>query len=1229
MNAPNSAASAPGSDELLLVDDSTESLGMLAEMLTRAGYRVRLANDGALALRSARYRPPSLVLLDVRMPGIDGYEVCRRLKADSATAAVPVIFVTWLNDLDDKVRGFEAGAVDFIGRPYEKAEVLARVATHLALRRRERELDRLSRIHAALGRVNQVFVRAAERDAMLQQVCAALVDTGLFKLAWIAPRDPSAPAITPLALAPAEFSSREELRRCLAAEAADGLVTATLRCGETTVGQDTLADPRLQAWQPLAQAAGLAAVCAQPLQQTGQTWGVLVVHADEANYFGPRELALLSEVAAGVAYALELAQAALEHQARAVALKNSEAELAESNQLLATVLGHTGALTALLDLDFNFIWANPAYAATEPRALTALAGRNHFDLYPHAGSRRLFQQVADSGEPLFIRETPLTRAGPAAQGPTYWDWSVVPVKDEQGRARQLVLTAIDVTERKRVQDALLESEDKFRYVFQNAIIAMSLTRPTGEVEMNQAFCDMLGYTPAEMAGRHWREISHPTDIADTEKVAQALLTGKSDQARFHKRYLHKDGRTIWCDVATSLRWRDGQPLHYLTAARDITKEKQEERKVRRLLHFLDSCLNEIYVFGARDLRFSYANQGALKNLGYSLPELQQLTPLDLKPPLTPEVFRTMVETLVQGETEQLHFESVHRRANGTEYPVEAYVQLTEFEDEKWLLAVVTDISQRRQAAAALQASEARFRCFFESSMDGLMVTVPDGRILAANPAACRILGRPESEIVLAGRQGVADPLDPRLRALLEERARSGRAAGEMTMVRGDGTRFEAEISSAIFETPEGARAGMVIRDNTERRMAVDALRVSEERFRRAVVDAPFPIMLHAEDGEVIQVSNAWCEITGYTRAELPTIAAWTHLAYGARQARVATEIDALYSLPGRKEEGDYTIRTKAGTDRIWQFSSAPLGKLPDGRRTVISMALDVTERRAAEQRVSELNASLEERVKRRTQELQAANQEMEAFSYSVSHDLRAPLRAIDGYARILAQDHADQLPVAGRQLLATVCAEAQRMGCLIDSLLKFARINRQPVQLEKTDMNAVVDTALRWCTSHAAAGLKLQTQIHALPAARCDSNLLQQVWVNLISNALKFSVRRDVIEIEIGGRRDAAECTYFIKDNGAGFDPRYAGKLFGVFQRLHHESDFEGTGIGLALVQRLIARQGGRVWASGEIEKGATFSFTLPSAEVPVAREDSGLQPSVPLHDHVEPPLARARAAQP
>jgi light-regulated signal transduction histidine kinase (bacteriophytochrome) len=258
---------------------------------------------------------------------------------------------------------------------------------------------------------------------------------------------------------------------------------------------------------------------------------------------------------------------------------------------------------------------------------------------------------------------------------------------------------------------------------------------------------------------------------------------------------------------------------------------------------------------------------------------------------------------------------------------------------------------------------------------------------------------------------------------------------------------------------------------------------------------------------------------------------------------------------------------------------------------------EMAERRRAEDDLRGLNLELERRVADRTAQLESANKELEGFSYSVSHDLRAPLRAVVGFSQMLLEDHAAQLDEEGRRKLGVIQDEAQRMGVLIDELLAFSRLGRKEIQMTEVDMTALARTTFESLNAQ-HNGSKAAFYLGSLPKGTGDRVLLGQVWANLIANALKFSSKRDRPLIEVSAISDEEEHVYFVRDNGAGFDPRYRAKLFGVFQRLHDAAEFPGTGVGLALVQRIVVRHGGRVWAEGRPGEGASFYFTLPKERI-------------------------------
>ncbi len=513
-----------------------------------------------------------------------------------------------------------------------------------------------------------------------------------------------------------------------------------------------------------------------------------------------------------------------------------------------------------------------------------------------------------------------------------------------------------------------------------------------------------------------------------------------------------------------------------------------------------------------------------------------------------------------------------------------------------------DRTDSRRAETALARSERKYRRLHESMRDAFVSTDLDGHILEWNSAYRELVGYSDGEL----RTLTYQDLTP-----ARWRAFEARLVREQILPRGHSEVYEKEyrhkdgrnvpVELRTFLVPaEGDEAGLMwalVRDISDRKRAEQELRESREDLERAQQVAhlgSWELDLAAARGhwsaEMFRLFERDASLGAPPFAEfLASIHPDHRATLLAAQARAVERATAqLFQCQ---------ILTGSGGTR---WLEARIQPLVDAQGRVLRLAgtlLDIDERKRLELELRGLNETLEARVAERAGALQAANRELEAFSYSVSHDLRAPLRGVNGFARVLAEELGPAAGTEPLRLLGLIQQNALHMGQLIDDLLAFSRAGRAELRSERTDLAALAVSVFDELAP--AMGRRAELSVGALPQASADPALVRQVLQNLLSNALKYSAGRANPRVELSGRVEGREAVYTVADNGVGFDMRYADKLFGVFQRLHSARDFEGTGVGLALVRRIVERHGGRVWAEGRVGEGATFHMALPLAEEP------------------------------
>jgi PAS domain S-box-containing protein len=555
----------------------------------------------------------------------------------------------------------------------------------------------------------------------------------------------------------------------------------------------------------------------------------------------------------------------------------------------------------------------------------------------------------------------------------------------------------------------------------------------------------------------------------------------------------------------------------------------------------------------------------------------------------------------------------------------------------WTYATSLDraAAERELADEALRRNEARFRGLIEGAPDAIVIADAEGRIVLVNAQTERLFGYARDELL---GQPVEMLLPERLRGVhvghragyrAVPRTRPMGGGPDLLARRKDGSELPVEVSLSPLESDGGLLVTSAVRDITERKRAEEEIR---RRHREADEVARLARQL-TETLDVAEVGRRTVEtvtpVFGAERSILRLLqpdGALRAVAWEGRESSrmvVRSVLPAGVGLMQRAVAAGKFVRSPDELHEPGVVLDDELRRLLEARddRAILAVPLSVkgrvigtlairdrTGRAFSEAEAAllqtladqaalalenaRLYAGLEQRVAERTADLEAANKELEAFAYSVSHDLRAPLRAMDGFSRMLLAKHSPQLSEEARRHLLVVRKNARQMGQLIDDLLAFSRLSRQPLETRAVAPSLLVREALDDLRADWEAR-RVEVVVGELPECEADPKLLRQVFVNLLSNALKFTRGREAARIEVGSRREGDGHVCFVRDNGVGFDMRYADKLFGVFQRLHRAEDYEGTGVGLAIVQRIVHRHGGRVWAEAKLDEGATFSFTL------------------------------------
>lgn len=725
------------------------------------------------------------------------------------------------------------------------------------------------------------------------------------------------------------------------------------------------------------------------------------------------------------------------------------------------------------------------------------------------------------------------------------------------------------------------------------------------VYCNPAAERIFGYATDELRGRDIAELIVPDPVRAQVSVRRARLQAGEMNVTGSNENIRKDGRHIICEWShTPLTDESGKFTGVLATAQDVTERMKmiealeaSEERYRRI--FAATPL-PMWVAEVDTPKFLAVNDAAIEKYGYTREEFQAMSAIDLQV----EEDRGQVMQQLRGRDPALpaHFERRHVTKSGQIIIVDITAQPFQYGGQPARLILAMDITDRRRVQQAMEESESRYRQIFALTPLPMYLRHEDAlHFIEVNDACLAMYGHTREQMLEmtvldiqtpAGRELYLDDVDARPKGIVERLQKQH--------MRSNGEVVDVEVYSYPTRLAGEKVRLVLLRDMTDQLRMERLLRDNESRLR-AIADNVPAVIAFFDDKQQLQYSNIAFD-RWFGAARLDVRGGVLRVEQDVSQYGEILAPLLARALRGEEVVTERTLDTQAGA-RVARLTLIPHVADDGAVAGVHLMGYDLTDFRHAEAEVRHFNAELEQRVEQRTRALAAANRELESFSYSVSHDLRAPLRTIDGFSQILLDEYASKLDATGRSYLDRVRAGSQRMAKLIDDLLELARVTRRDPQIRACDLTAL---ALDITAELAVAdpGRKVSIKVAPGMVVAADAGLLRIALDNLLRNAWKFTGLKSGAVIEVGFVESPDGRTYFVRDNGVGFDMAYVNKLFGAFQRLHSESEFQGTGIGLALVQRVIRRHGGQVWAEAETDQGATFYFTLPLQTVPAAEPE-------------------------
>ena len=791
------------------------------------------------------------------------------------------------------------------------------------------------------------------------------------------------------------------------------------------------------------------------------------------------------------------------------------------------------------------------------------------------------------------------------------------VTDQHGRYRFSVHILEDITECKAIEENAAISEDIMSAVASSAHDAIIVAGNDGKILFwNAAAEQIFGHRQDDAIGQDMHALIIPErfhkDASEGFAVFKKTGQGPIINKTLEIQGLRKNGEEFPVELSISAFQLKGL-WHAVGIVRDVSQRKQAEEKIKeseeKFRTVFESSNDAIMLFDG--VAFLDCNEASMKIFGCKNREeflgrnLDEWSP-DKQPDgrSSHEAAKEKIATAYRDG--QNFFEWTHIRANNEAFPAEVLLTPLRLGEKTVIQGTVRDITERKQA----EDKEKKLIHDLDERVKELTALHRAATILQNEALTIPEILK-EIAVSLLGAWQYPECAEARITYGDDSFETPGFSETQWGLKAGltttDGKNCMIEVvyleerpleADGPFLAEERKLINSIVemmRASVERKQTEEKLRKDEQQFRAYFEQSMIGMTMTSKEKCCLEVNDSLCASLGYSHEELMRVTCMKLI----HPDDIGPDL-AQFNRMLSGEINNYAMDTrfihKDGHIVYTRHAVSCVRKGDGSVDYVIGLVEDITERRQAEEEVRRLNAELERRVMERTAQLEVASKDLESFSYSVSHDLRAPLRAIDGFSLILLEEYQDKLDTEGQRLLNVVRDNTSLMGRLIDDILQFSRTGRLPINASTIDMEKLARSVFAELQPAVDAS-KLQLEIDPLPLTRGDLAMLRRVWVNLLSNAIKFSRSREVARIKVGSYIEGDEAVYFVKDNGVGFDMQYVDKLFGVFQRLHTVSEFEGTGIGLAIVKCVITRHGGRVWAEGKVDEGATVYFTLPTKE--------------------------------